>query len=131
LNSCRHRGMKVCRADEGNTEAFTCSYHAWTYASDGRLIGVPHYKEAYFEELDRAQWGLVPVAQLDAYRGLIFATWDASAPALGGHHAGEPRWRARHGRAPPRSGRVQGRAAGDRRGLYPGDAARGGAAPQS
>jgi phenylpropionate dioxygenase-like ring-hydroxylating dioxygenase large terminal subunit len=82
LNSCRHRGMKVCRADEGNTEAFTCSYHAWTYASDGRLIGVPHYKEAYFEELDRAQWGLVPVAQLDAYRGLIFATWDATAPTL-------------------------------------------------
>ena len=66
LNSCRHRGMKVCRADEGNTEAFTCSYHAWTYASDGRLIGVPHHKEAYYEELDRTQWGLVPVAQLDA-----------------------------------------------------------------
>jgi phenylpropionate dioxygenase-like ring-hydroxylating dioxygenase large terminal subunit len=82
LNSCRHRGMKVCRADEGTTEAFTCTYHAWTYASDGRLIGIPHYKEAYFEELDRAQWGLVPVAQLDAYRGLIFATWDATAPTL-------------------------------------------------
>jgi len=74
LNSCRHRGMKVCRADEGNTEAFTCSYHAWTYASDGRLIGVPHYKEAYFEELDRAQWGLVPVAQLDAYPSPYFLT---------------------------------------------------------
>ena len=82
LNSCRHRGMKVCRADEGNTEAFTCSYHAWTYANNGHLIGVPHYKEAYFEALDRTRWGLVPVAQLDIYRGLIFATWDPTAPTL-------------------------------------------------
>src|SRR5438477_9182956 len=24
LNSCRHRGMKVCRYDEGNTAVFTC-----------------------------------------------------------------------------------------------------------
>ena len=24
LNSCRHRGMKVCRYDEGNTPVFTC-----------------------------------------------------------------------------------------------------------
>ena len=25
LNSCRHRGMRVCRADEGNAAAFTCA----------------------------------------------------------------------------------------------------------
>ena len=24
LNSCRHRGMKVCRYDDGNTPVFTC-----------------------------------------------------------------------------------------------------------
>jgi ethylbenzene dioxygenase alpha subunit len=27
LNSCRHRGMKVCRADRGNARQFTCSFH--------------------------------------------------------------------------------------------------------
>ena len=27
LNTCRHRGMKVCRYDEGNTALFTCPYH--------------------------------------------------------------------------------------------------------
>ena len=31
LNSCRHRGMKVCRYDEGNTAVFTCPYHGWSY----------------------------------------------------------------------------------------------------
>ena len=31
LNTCRHRGMKVCRYDEGNTPLLTCPYHAWSY----------------------------------------------------------------------------------------------------
>ncbi len=45
LNTCRHRGMRVCRADKGNTAAFTCSYHAWTYDTTGALFGVPKHKE--------------------------------------------------------------------------------------
>src|SRR6516164_10616402 len=76
LNSCRHRGMKVCRYDEGNTAVFTCPYHGWSYATDGRLVGVPYYKEAYHECLDRAQWGLIEVAQLATYKGSVWATWD-------------------------------------------------------
>src|SRR5437879_12470816 len=41
LNSCRHRGMKVCRYDEGNTLELMCPYHGWTYATDGALVVVP------------------------------------------------------------------------------------------
>ena len=59
LNSCRHRGMKVCRYDEGNTVEFTCPYHGWSYATDGALVGVPFAKDAYGEHLDRSRWGLV------------------------------------------------------------------------
>jgi len=80
LNTCRHRGMKVCRYDEGNTTVFTCPYHGWGYATDGRLVGVPYYREAYREALDRSQWGLIEVAQLVNYKGTIWATWDATAP---------------------------------------------------
>ena len=29
LNNCRHRGMRVCRYDHGNTRRFYCPYHAW------------------------------------------------------------------------------------------------------
>jgi phenylpropionate dioxygenase-like ring-hydroxylating dioxygenase large terminal subunit len=76
LNTCRHRGMQVCRADKGNTASFTCSYHAWTYDTTGALIGVPRLREGYFEELDKSQWGLVRVAQVESYKGLIFATFD-------------------------------------------------------
>jgi phenylpropionate dioxygenase-like ring-hydroxylating dioxygenase large terminal subunit len=68
--------MKVCRYDEGNTPVFTCPYHGWGYATDGRLVGVPYYKEAYHEQLDRAQWGLIEVAQLATYKGSVWATWD-------------------------------------------------------
>ena len=28
LNTCRHRGMKVCRYDDGNALVFTCPFHA-------------------------------------------------------------------------------------------------------
>ena len=80
LNSCRHRGMKVCRYDEGNTPVFTCPYHGWSYATDGKLVGVPFFKSAYHEEIDKAQWGLIEVAQLFSYKGAIWATWDETAP---------------------------------------------------
>jgi len=82
LNSCRHRGMKVCRYDEGNTPVFTCPYHGWSYAGDGSLVGVPRYKDAYREELDKSQWGLVEVAQMADFHGTIWATWDAEAPSF-------------------------------------------------
>lgn len=31
LNQCRHRGMRLCRADSGNARVFTCPYHGWSY----------------------------------------------------------------------------------------------------
>ena len=82
LNVCRHRGNRVCRADVGNAASLTCSYHGWTYGNDGRLTGVPNLQDAYYGELDRNKWGLIPVAQLDSYKGLYFATFDANAPPL-------------------------------------------------
>ncbi|MSQ32583.1 MAG: aromatic ring-hydroxylating dioxygenase subunit alpha [Dehalococcoidia bacterium] len=82
LNMCRHRGNRICRADAGNAPSFMCTYHGWTFATDGKLVGVPGYKEAYFEELDRSQWGLVEAAQISSYKGLVFATWDKQAPSL-------------------------------------------------
>src|SRR5579884_2220404 len=53
LNSCRHRGMKVCRYDEGNATVFTCPYHGWSYGTDGALVGVPYFREAYRSKLDK------------------------------------------------------------------------------
>ncbi|PYM18816.1 MAG: aromatic ring-hydroxylating dioxygenase subunit alpha [Candidatus Rokuibacteriota bacterium] len=89
LNSCRHRGMKVCRYDEGNTVEFLCPYHGWSYSTDGQLVGVPYLENSDGGELDTSRWGLIEVAQLENYKGMIFATWDRSAPSfleyLGGY----------------------------------------------
>ena len=91
LNVCRHRGNRVCRADSGNASAFVCAYHGWTYGNDGKLIAVPSLKEAYYDELDISKWGLVPVAQIDSYKGLVFATFDPSAQPLR-EYLGEMAW---------------------------------------
>src|SRR5438105_9456979 len=74
LNVCRHRGNRLCRADTGNAATFTCAYHGWTYRNNGQLVGVPFIKEAYYGALERERWGLIPVAQLESYEGLVFAT---------------------------------------------------------
>ncbi|MSQ32216.1 MAG: aromatic ring-hydroxylating dioxygenase subunit alpha, partial [Dehalococcoidia bacterium] len=91
LNMCRHRGNRICRADYGNAPSFMCTYHGWTFATDGKLVGVPGYKEAYFEELDRSQWGLVEAGQIDSYKGIVFATWDKQAPTLA-DYLGDMAW---------------------------------------
>ncbi len=91
LNVCRHRGNRLCRADFGNAASFTCAYHGWTYRNDGRLVGVPWLKEAYYGELERERWGLEPVAQLDSYKGMLFATFDPAAPPLR-EYLGEMAW---------------------------------------
>jgi len=91
LNQCRHRGMKLCRLDSGSARRFTCSYHGWVYDTAGKLVGVPREAAVYGESVDRGEWSAVPVAQLDSYKGLVFATWDAEAPALG-IYLGAVRW---------------------------------------
>jgi len=82
LNSCRHRGNAVCRAEQGRAKSFMCTYHGWTYGLDGKLIGVPGHKDFYSECLDKAQWGLIPAAKVSSYKGFVFATMDPTAPAL-------------------------------------------------
>ncbi|WP_459618451.1 Rieske 2Fe-2S domain-containing protein [Bordetella sp. 2513F-2] len=86
LNSCTHRGMKLCRYDHGNNRTFTCPYHGWSFSTDGNLVerpgelvGVPGYATHYKSELDKKQWGLKSVAQVCNYKGTIWATWDENA----------------------------------------------------
>jgi phenylpropionate dioxygenase-like ring-hydroxylating dioxygenase large terminal subunit len=75
LNTCQHRGMKVCRVDSGNATSLSCSFHGWTYNSEGELIGVPFHREVYAADLDRTRWGLREVGKVTIYGGLIFGCW--------------------------------------------------------
>lgn len=82
LNSCRHRGMRLCRADSGNASFLRCPYHGWSYGRDGALVSV--FAEELYDpaNLDKDNLGLIAVDQLDSYGGLVFGTWDAAAPSL-------------------------------------------------
>lgn len=82
LNQCRHRSMRVSYADSGNTRAFTCPYHGWSYGTDGALVDVPLEDRAYPHGLCKQKLNLQAVTRVAEYKGLIFGNWDATAPDL-------------------------------------------------
>lgn len=91
LNSCPHRGNRVCFADAGTTRAFVCNYHGWSFGADGALRGMP--EQALYETspgFDMKEWGLKQ-ARVETYKGLIFATFDPETPSLG-EWLGDFRW---------------------------------------
>jgi len=78
-NVCRHRGSRLVDGSGGCAKVLTCPYHAWSYARDGRLVGVPHRGE--YPGLDVEAHGLVPVA-LESWRGFLFVTLEPGAPSV-------------------------------------------------
>ena len=90
LNSCRHRGTKLCRGEAGNARHFVCPYHGWSYEIDGALI-TTSYDEHLPPGMDKADWGLVPALRVETYKGLVFAAWDPGVPALG-DYLGDIAW---------------------------------------
>ncbi len=91
LNTCTHRGNRLCRADRGNAKAFPCSYHGWSFAIDGTLAVAPLEQEVYFGELDKSRHPLVAVDKVAEYKGLVFGCFDAGAPSLD-DYLGDARW---------------------------------------
>ena len=66
-NVCRHRGTLLA-AGTGNSSAFTCPYHAWTYDLGGRLRSAPH--------MDKAEVAGVclPEYPVETWQGFIFVS---------------------------------------------------------
>ena len=70
FNVCRHRGTQICAADSGRfSETIQCPYHAWTYATDGRLVGAPHMQDA--AGFDKAAYPLHSAAVAE-WEGFLF-----------------------------------------------------------
>jgi len=82
LNMCRRGGAKVTKEDVGNNEVFECPQHGCLYNMEGQLVAVPGYDPEEVKKIDQTEYGLVPAAHLETYKGLIFATWDEQAPKL-------------------------------------------------
>ena len=70
FNVCRHRGTQICREASGQfSETIQCPYHAWTYTTDGRLIGAPHMQEV--EGFDKREFPL-HAAGVAEFAGFLF-----------------------------------------------------------
>jgi phenylpropionate dioxygenase-like ring-hydroxylating dioxygenase large terminal subunit len=79
-NVCRHRGSRLVDGNGGCAKVLTCPYHAWSYARDGRLVGVPHRNE--YPGLQTEKLGLHAVA-LENWRGFLFVTLEPGSPSVG------------------------------------------------
>jgi len=76
-NACLHRGTRLA-AGCGRTDRFTCRYHGWTYALDGRLVHVPDRED--FTDLDD-DLTLRPV-RAERFGGFVFVNLDPDAEPL-------------------------------------------------
>jgi PAH dioxygenase large subunit len=90
LNSCRHRGTKVCRADSGNTRNFVCPYHGWTYERSGRLLTTT-FDRHFPKDVDFSELGLPLIPRLETHKGLIFGSWNKDIVSLDAY-LGEIAW---------------------------------------
>lgn len=76
--ACRHRNMLVVQG-RGNARGFTCSYHSWSYATNGRLLAAPHMEQS--RAFDKASCRL-PEYRLDHWMGFLFVNVDDEAAPL-------------------------------------------------
>lgn len=88
-NVCRHRGTKLCDDGPGSAKSgvFKCPYHAWTYTTDGNLVGTPNVTAA--EGLDRSSYPLWQVA-VDTWDGFLFVNLSDDPPPLAQAIANDP-----------------------------------------
>lgn len=84
LNRCMHRGALVCVEECGNTSAFKCIYHGWTYDTAGTLLGVP-YPKGYGANFDKKELSLRSVARTASHRGFVFASMSPDGNSLADH----------------------------------------------
>ena len=87
MNRCMHRAATICQEARGNSSAFRCWYHGWTYNHKGDLIGVP-YASGYGASFDRRKFGLIKAARVEKYRGLVFASLSPEVENLVDYLAG-------------------------------------------
>lgn len=89
INSCPHRGARLCRTEHGNRKNFVCTYHGWTFSSSGEAEWIQREEEGYPQPLDHVnEVGLKRVPRVESYGGFIFASLSDEVPELVDHLRG-------------------------------------------
>ncbi|MEP6702681.1 MAG: SRPBCC family protein, partial [Betaproteobacteria bacterium] len=79
-------GTMLAGDRHGSTgEFFRCSYHAWTFHTDGRLRTIPMMESGYEGtrwNRDNPDCNVRKAARVESYRGFVFASLAADGPTL-------------------------------------------------
>ena len=78
LNACRHRGAQLLEGKGTCDKQIKCPYHAWSYGTDGRLIGLPSREEF---ACDLSTMNLLPI-RIGLCGPMVFGCVDPEAAAF-------------------------------------------------
>jgi phenylpropionate dioxygenase-like ring-hydroxylating dioxygenase large terminal subunit len=79
-NVCRHRAARLLDGNKGHcNKLITCPYHAWSYALDGRLVGIPNRDS--FKSMDPARHGLATLEH-EVFLGFVFVRFAPGLPSV-------------------------------------------------
>jgi len=86
MNRCAHKGAQLVSARSGHCEGglLRCPYHGWTYRLDGSVRTIPiksGYDGTALAQTQSAR-GVVPVANVENYRGFVFARFSERGPGF-------------------------------------------------
>jgi salicylate 5-hydroxylase large subunit len=89
-NVCAHRGLRFCRARNGNRSEFVCPYHQWSYTLKGDLQGVPFRRGVRQDgqihggmpaDFNIGEHGLTKL-KVATRGGVVFASFDPGVESL-------------------------------------------------
>ncbi len=77
-NVCRHRGSLIAEGT-GTAKNFICPYHAWSYATDGKLLRAPLIAERSDFDVENCR---LPRFACELWGGFIYVNLSNEAPPL-------------------------------------------------
>lgn len=80
-NTCRHRGVRLAEGRGTCEGGFTCPFHGWCYAPDGRNTRIPSRRSFAEHNLQPGDVDLVPV-RCEVWGGCVWINLDDEAAPL-------------------------------------------------
>jgi len=78
-NACRHRNARLVEnGSSGCRKRFSCPYHAWTYSTEGQLVGAPDFDRG-FSDMDKEKLGLIEFNSR-VVNGVVFVNLNVGEP---------------------------------------------------
>jgi len=78
-NVCAHRAHELLEG-EGRVKRVVCPYHAWTYTTDGKLMGAPASEKVPGFEKSKI---CLTAVRVEVFCGFVFINFDNDAKSMG------------------------------------------------